>query len=165
MAEGSDGAGSEMEENEIVSESREGLEWSVAGERILNRKKRKKLAKEVARKEESDFSISNSEAEQNPSTKQKDESKVFAKLTQIGASFGEWNPIRLTNTIHKALGEIKDVKVLRNGSLLIFCKNGAQQAKALRINRIGGKEVVCSMPERAVRGVLRHPNSSNNRRD
>ena len=76
-----------------------------------------------------------------------EEHKINIKLSQDGASFGEWNPIQLTKSIHKLVGEIKNAKVLRNGSLLIFCRDSAQQGKAIRLNKINGKSVQCSVPE------------------
>ena len=46
--------------------------------------------------------------------------------------------------------------MLRNGSLLIFCRDSAQQGKALRLNKINGKNVQRSVPEdrKLIRGVI-----------
>ena len=38
------------------------------------------------------------------------------KLVQEGASFGEWNPIKLTKAVNKLVGEMESSRVLRNGS-------------------------------------------------
>ncbi|CAJ1084286.1 uncharacterized protein LOC113119923 [Xyrichtys novacula] len=137
MAEGSDGVGSEMEEGV----------WNIAGEQRLNRKKRKKVAKEAARRGDYDSSVSTSEGEQSARPKQIEEYKVIIRMTQEGQSFGEWSPVKLTKAIHKVLGEVKRVKVLRSGALLVLCRDGAQQGKAIRMSRMEEKSVVCSMPE------------------
>lgn len=156
MTEGSDGAGSEMEGDGIETESGVNEGWSAAGERRFNRKKRKKSAKEKARRGDYDSLLSNSEGEHNARLKQNDEYKVIAKLTQQGESFGEWNPLKLTKIIYNLIGEVNDVKVLQNGTLMIFCRDGAQQGKAIRLNRMGGKGVMRLMLEdkRATRGVI-----------
>lgn len=64
-------------------------------------------------------------------TRQDEEHKVIIKLSEEGKTFGEWNPVKLTKALNKLLGEIKNAKVLRNGSLLIVCRNKLQQEKAL----------------------------------
>lgn len=79
--------------------------------------------------------------------RERKEYKVIIKLTHDGASVGEWNPIQLTKIINRMLGEIKSAKVLRNASLLEVCRDSAQQGKAIRLNRIDGKRVECSLLE------------------
>lgn len=54
--------------------------------------------------------------------RQEEEHKVIVKLSEEGATFSEWNPIKLTKAINKLLGEVKNAKVLRNRSLLIGIK-------------------------------------------
>lgn len=34
------------------------------------------------------------------------------------------NPVKLTKAIKKAIGDVESAKTLRNGNILIFCKNG-----------------------------------------
>lgn len=58
-------------------------------------------------------------------------------------AFSEWNPIHLTKSISKLVGEVKTVKVLRNGSLLIICLDGNQQAEIIKVNKIDGERVQC----------------------
>ena len=54
------------------------------------------------------------------------------------------------------LGEITSAKVLRNGSLLVVCRDSAQQGKAYRISKTDGKKVQCSLFEgkKIVQGVI-----------
>jgi len=90
------------------------------------------------------------------SKQQDEEYEVIMKLSQEGASFGKWNLIQITKSINKLIGEIKNAKVVRNGALLIFCRNKMQQEKALELNRINGKKIKCvSTGNKAlVRGVI-----------
>lgn len=81
-AEGSDGTGSEMR---AEIESWVNVGWSVAGERRFNRNKLKKTAKEATRGADYDSLFSYSETEQNAGSKQRDEYKIIAKLSQDGA--------------------------------------------------------------------------------
>lgn len=70
-----------------------------------------------------DSQFSHSETEQNSGSKESDEYKIIAKLTQDRVLFGEWNPVKLTKTISNVLREVKDVKILCKGSLLIFYRH------------------------------------------
>ena len=85
----------------------------------------------------------------------REEFKVVIKLDQEGASFAAWNPIRLTKSICKKRGEVRCAKVLRNGTMLIVCKDGEQQTKAVRMSKVDGNKVQCSLMSnrRLVRGV------------
>ena len=57
------------------------------------------------------------------------EFKVFIALVQEGATFDVWSPIQLSKAIHKEIGEVRSVRKLRNGSLLVECKDEEQQKK------------------------------------
>lgn len=85
-----------------------------------------------------------------------DEFKVFIKLLQEGNTFDEWSPIQLTKTLHKEIGEVRCAKKLRNGSLLVICKNEEQQQKAIKIDKLNGQRVKCSMAygKKFVGGVI-----------
>lgn len=139
MAEGSDSAGSEMEEGGGRYEG----EWS-----IVRNKKRKKNGN---RSEESDF-----EERAAVTEERREEFKVIASLAQEGASFRDWNPMRLTKSINKEIGEVRSAKILRNGLLLIICRDGGQQRRALRMYKIDGKEVQCKLARsrKLVRGAV-----------
>ena len=78
------------------------------------------------------------------------------KLVQEGASFGAWNPIRLTKTIATEIREVRSAKILRNGAMLIICKDGEQQGKAIRMSIVDDKKVQCSAfkSRKLVRGVV-----------
>ena len=62
----------------------------------------------------------------------------------------------MTKYINKEIGEVRSAKALRNGSLLVICKDGGQQGKAIRISKINGKEVLCSLARdrNFIRGVV-----------
>lgn len=87
--------------------------------------------------------------------KRREEFKVFTRFVQEGASFCDWNPIRL-NKISREFGEVRSAKTLRNGSLLIMCKDGGQQRRAIRISKIHGREVQCTLARsrKLVKGVV-----------
>lgn len=88
--------------------------------------------------------------------KQYGEYKVIMKLEQEGSSFGKWNPIQLTVSLNKLIGEIKSARIMGNGALLIECKDNAQQNKATKLNKIEGQKVVVTKVEnkKFVRGVI-----------
>ena len=46
--------------------------------------------------------------------------------------------------IQELIGEVVNAKVLRDGSLLVFCKDMAQRKNALRVTQIGKCKVVWS---------------------
>lgn len=48
--------------------------------------------------------------------KQYGEYKVIMKLEQEGSSFGKWNPIQLTVSLNKLIGEIKSARIMGNGA-------------------------------------------------
>lgn len=52
----------------------------------------------------------------------------------------EWNPVVLTKTISRLVGEVKSARVFHSGGLLIFCRDSAQLGKAIRLNTIEGKK-------------------------
>lgn len=144
MAEGSDGSGSEM-----------GFEEDGGGDNsvwnVVRSRKRKKKENETLNMDETD-----SEQSVIVTERREDEHKVIVKLSEEGATFGEWNPIKLTKAINKLLGEVKNAKILRNGSLLIVCRNKVQKEKALQMNKIDKTRVQCSLIEykKVNRGVI-----------
>lgn len=71
------------------------------------------------------------------------------------SGWGVTNPIQLTLSRNNMLGEIEHAKVLRNGSLLIVCKDNVQQMKAIRLKCLDGKKIVVSvMEDKMVGGVI-----------
>ena len=110
MAEGSDVGGSELggEMAVVGGGSFESSEWDVVG-----KNKRKK-----SRNNKSDDSDNDSGRRISVVEGRIEEFKVVVKLLEE-ASFAAWNPIRLTKSIFKELGEVRSAKVLRNGTMLI----------------------------------------------
>ena len=78
------------------------------------------------------------------------------QLDQNGASFATWNPIVLARDLSKAIREVKEVKVLRNGNLLVECKSAGQLDALLAIDRLGQKAVKCTVFNQfsKVKGVI-----------
>lgn len=142
MAEGSDGAGSEIGEMEVGGGRYEDV-WD-----IVRNNKRKKRGN---RSEDSD-----SEGGAAVAGERREEFKVIASLVQKGASFSDWNPIRLTKIISREIGEVRSAKILRNGALLIICRDEGQQKRAIRMNKIEDREVQCTLARsrKLVRGVV-----------
>ncbi|KAI2664043.1 Nucleic-acid-binding protein from transposon X-element [Labeo rohita] len=139
--EGSDGSGNEPGEMEVGGGIYES--W----ESVRNNKRKKK------RKNKTDESDSDSGS--NTEEKRREEYVIFAKLVDEGDSFGGMNPIQLTKSLNKEIGEIKSAKVLRNGALMIVCKDEKQQGKAIKMNIINGKKVECSKTyKKFTKGVI-----------
>lgn len=128
--EGSDGSGNEPGEMEVGGGIYES--W----ESVRNNKRKKK------RKNKTDES--DSDRGSTTEEKRREEYVIFAKLVDEGDSFGGMNPIQLTKSLNKEIGEIKSAKVLRNGALMIVCKDEKQQGKAIKMNIINRKKVECS---------------------
>lgn len=100
IAEGSDGAGSELDKEE----------GSGKDECINSRRKCKNLSQQNIRSH-----TEKNDNEQITGVKEdRKEHKVIIKLVQEG----EWNPIQLTKAIHKLIGEVRSARVLCNASLL-----------------------------------------------
>lgn len=72
-----------------------------------------------------------------------DELKVILKFKEEGG-IQKVSPIALTKDLRKLAGEIKLARVLKNGDLMIICKNEDQKRKVMGIKVICKKEVVSS---------------------
>lgn len=55
--------------------------------------------------------------------KNESDSDRGSTMEDEGDSFGSMNPIQLTKSLNGEIDEIKSAKVLRNGALMIMCKN------------------------------------------
>lgn len=66
------------------------------------------------------------------------------------------NPLKLSKAIKEKIGLVESVKKLRDGRLIIYCKEVKQQKVALGIKSIMGQNVICSVPEEKkwVKGVI-----------
>lgn len=51
------------------------------------------------------------------------------------------NPLKVSEAIHKMVGDVQFVKTLREGNLLIICINRIQQQGLMKCNTLLGKEV------------------------
>jgi len=60
----------------------------------------------------------------------KEEFKIL--MTFAGGSFSVINPLKLSKAIKEKIGLVESVKRLRDGRLIIFCKDGSQQKKGSR---------------------------------
>ncbi|XP_059186385.1 uncharacterized protein LOC131969355 [Centropristis striata] len=146
MAEGSDGSGSELE-MEYGGGRDEG--WNVVKGGKAKRKRKE-------REQKGRTSVSE-ETDSEQAKKGEEEHKIIITLEQEGASFGEWNPVRITKAINKQVGEVKSAKVLRSGALLVFCRDSAQLGRAIRLNKIEGKKVLATLAKSGgglARGVI-----------
>lgn len=61
-----------------------------------------------------------------------------------------------SKAINRLIGEVKNARILRNGSLLVECRDSTQQGKAIRLNKFEGKSVSVSILENKqnARGVI-----------
>lgn len=70
-------------------------------------------------------------------------------------SFSVINLLKLSKTIKEVIGSTESVKKLRDGRLLIYCKESRQQKKALGVKSIMGQNVMCSVQDKKwVKGVI-----------
>ncbi|XP_038583887.1 uncharacterized protein LOC119909739 [Micropterus salmoides] len=99
MAEGSDGSGSEL--GEMVEGGGSYEKWNIAG--------RKNKRKKSLRSDGSD-----SDGRATVTERRREDFKAIVKLVQDGASFCDWNPIQLTKSISKEIGEMAP-KILIQG--------------------------------------------------
>lgn len=133
---GSSASDPEMEDDSC-SGSTGGNEWW----KVVNRKRKKT---------NSQGSFTDSGKDDHMSRKNIEEYKVMMKFAE------PINPIKLTKSLNKALGELNSAKTLRDGSLIIMCKDEKQQKKALSINSMLGFSVTCTLIKTKpwVRGVI-----------
>lgn len=111
---------SDLEMEDEVSggenEGNRGNEWSV----VENKKRKKSWAQ-----------VPDSESERggHQSRRRKEEFKVMVKFVSYSGSV--INPLKLTKALNDEIGLIDGAKTLRDGNLLLFCKEYRQQKKLL----------------------------------
>lgn len=120
----------EMEDENFGAEGGDS-EWSTVG----NRKRKKNRSNEVTE----------SENGLHVTRGRKEEFKVLLKFD--AGSFSVINPLKLSKAIKEKIGLVESVKKLRDGRLIIYCKDSRQQKKALEIKTIMGQGVNCSVQE------------------
>lgn len=97
--------------------------------------------------------------EENVETRKKvmmEEFKVILKF-RAGQDLTGVSPITLSIGLKKVIGDVELAKVLRDGSLLIICKNAEQKNKALKIQSICKREITerkIMGEERGIKGVI-----------
>lgn len=86
--------------------------------------------------------------------RRKKEFKVMMKF--ISESGNNINPLRLTKALKESIGNLEDVKKLKDNRLLLFCKDSKQQKTILGLKSMIGIKVECSIPEEKkwIRGVM-----------
>lgn len=125
-------------------------EWKMQ----KNKRKRKKSRQQIGKTQSDDESKTNDSTIEE--IEEEREFKVIVKLIKEGESFGKWNPVKLTKAINTLVGNVKCAKTLRDGSLLVLCKNIEQKNKALKLSKIEGEAVQGKVMENKtfVRGVI-----------
>lgn len=63
--------------------------------------------------------------------------------------------LRRKKTFDLAIGEVKEIRMLAAGSVLVGCSSASQQNKLLRLDSIGGIKVKCHRPEVTTEGVIK----------
>lgn len=134
------GSDPEMEDENFGAEGGDS-EWSTVG----NRKRKKNRRNESETESENGLHVTRG---------RKEEFKVLLKLD--AGSFSVINPLKLSKVIKEKIGLVESVKKLRDGRLIIYCKDSRQQKKALEIKTIMGQGVNCSVQEEKkwVKGVI-----------
>lgn len=86
-----------------------------------------------------------------------EEFKVILRFRE-GNGVQALNPVKLTTVLKNQVGDIKLAKVLRDGNLLILCKNKEQSEKAYKMKEVGKCKVISAskvgMGERGAKGVI-----------
>ncbi len=135
-------SGSDPEmEDEMFDEDEGGNgnnEWNI----VENRKRKKNNASETDSENETHL------------IRRKEAYKVVMKLET--RSFSIINQLKLSKTMKEVIGLVESVKKLRDGRLLIYCKDSRQQKKALGVKSIMGQNVIYSVQEEKkwVKGVI-----------
>lgn len=70
-----------------------------------------------------------------------EEFKIIIKF-KAGQDISSVSPVLLTSGLRNVLGDIEMAKVLRDGSLLVKCKNADQKSKVLKLQTVCKKETV-----------------------
>jgi len=128
--------GSEIEVDTVVDTGNEGKvndeEW-----RIVNRKKMKRKQRE-------------SDGEKGE--EQSSEIKVILRFQSHCTS----NPLKVSDAVYKLVGEVRLVKTLRDGNLMIICRDRVQQQGLMKCKSLLGKEIKPEVWEdrRKVMGVI-----------
>lgn len=139
--EGSDSStGSDPDMEEECSGRSSGVnDWSE----IVNRKRKKTCRPESGTDSEKDSMLVRTS---------KEDFKVLMKFADDFVI----NPVKLTKAIKKAVGDVESAKTLRNGNIIIFCKNEKQQKVAQGIKSMLGQSVSCTVPSKRVwlKGVI-----------
>ncbi|MED6275833.1 hypothetical protein CHARACLAT_030479 [Characodon lateralis] len=71
----------------------------------------------------------------------REEFKIILKLKN-GEEQDNISPIVVSREIKKKIGDVEMVKILRDGNLLVVCKNEEQKNKALKVDNICKKTVL-----------------------
>ncbi len=107
------------------------------GSKTENQKKRKASTLGIS----SNSDLSGEESDMCTLEERDDEvHKVVIKFWDEGGLEGV-NPVRLTLALKKAVGDIIAARMLRNGNLLIACKDVGQRDRALKLERLGQLQV------------------------
>lgn len=141
--EGSGVAGSDLDMEEEIDGGRNKVnrKWTVV-------EKRKR------RKDWSQTSGTESEGEDSQSRRSKEEYKVLVKFSSEAVN--QMNPLKLTKALKETIGIIEGAKILRDGKMIVFCKDSKQQKAAVGIKTLVGQKVTCSVVEgkKWIRGVI-----------
>lgn len=141
--EGSGVAGSDLDMEEEIDGGRNKVnrKWTVV-------EKRKR------RKDWSQTSGTESEGEDSQSRRSKEEYKVLVKFSSEAVN--QMNPLKLTKALKETIGIIEGAKILRDGKMIVFCKDSKQQKAAVGIKTLVGQKVTCSVMggKKWIRGVI-----------
>lgn len=112
------------------------------------------VEKRKRRKDWSQTSGTESERECHQVSKIKQEYKIMVKFMSGDAS--NLNPLKLTKSLKETVGNIESAKMLRDGKIIIFCKDIKQQKVALGLKSILGQKVTSQImgEKKWTRGVI-----------
>lgn len=118
------GAGSEVEEGSEI-------EVDTGNEGNSNNEEWKKVNRKKMKRKQRESDGEKGEEEQ------RSEIKVILRFQSPCTS----NPLKVSEAIHKLVGEVRFVKTLRDGNLLIICRDTVQQHGLMKCKSLLGKEV------------------------
>lgn len=134
--------GPEMAGNNEVGEEGDGMEIRDSAGREGWETTKSKVRKR-GKKDDSGSGSGESGGEEGEGTASNREFKVLLKFKE-GDGVGNLNPLSLTTSLKKEIGEIKLARVLRDGSVLVICTDVEQRSKALKTKKVFKQGVISS---------------------
>ena len=109
------------------------------------------------KRDRSDESNSEGDSDQGsrkvPKVQEEGEYKFFVKFKDKNDK--ALNPLKLSDEIKNKMGGVLNVRMLRNGNVLVFCKSHGHKTKAMKVRHLLNRPIECFVPGGGgVKGVV-----------